>query len=72
MEARDGRNEVVQCIHLDKRDVRFQEQKISGINQGTLLGLFPPRYGRSAPTHRLASWRSLGTFLLGASPDAPE
>jgi hypothetical protein len=72
VKARNRRDEAIQCLHSDKRDVRFQEHKISNINQGALLGLFPPRYDRSAHARQSASWRCLGTFLLGASPNALE
>jgi hypothetical protein len=67
----NGRGEAIQGLHSDKRDIIFQEDKTSNIDQVTLPGLFPPQYGRSAPIRQSASWRCLQTFLLGASPDAP-
>jgi hypothetical protein len=55
-----------------KKDIRFQGNKRSYINQGALSGLFPPRYGRSAPARQSDSWRCLETYLLGVSLDASE
>jgi hypothetical protein len=72
VKAGNGRDEAVKGLHSDKRDVRFQENMASSIDQGALPGLFPPRYGRSAPICQSASSRCLETFLLGALPDAPE
>jgi hypothetical protein len=71
-ETENGRDEVVQCLHSYKRDIRFQENKTNSIDQGALPGLFPPRYGRSTPARRSASLRCLETFLPGGSSDAPE
>jgi hypothetical protein len=42
IEAGNERDEVVQGMHSNKRDVRFQENKTSSIDQGALPGLFPP------------------------------
>jgi hypothetical protein len=52
--------------------MRFQENEKSSINQGALLGLIPPRYGRSTPVCQSASWRCLETFPPGPSLDAPK
>jgi hypothetical protein len=68
----NGRDEAVQGLHSDKRDIRFQENEKISINQGALPGLFPPRYGRSAPSRQSASWRCLETFIPGVSLDALE
>jgi hypothetical protein len=38
----NGRDEAIQCLHSDEKDIRFQENKTSSINQGTLPSLFPP------------------------------
>jgi hypothetical protein len=36
----DGRNKVVQGLHLDKRDVRFQEDNSIHNDEGALPGRF--------------------------------
>jgi hypothetical protein len=38
----NGRDEAIQCLHSDEKDIRFQENKTSSINQGALPSLFPP------------------------------
>jgi hypothetical protein len=55
IKARNGRDEVVQCLYSDKRGIRFQEHKISNIKSGVLPGLFPPRYGKGTPARQSAS-----------------
>jgi hypothetical protein len=51
-------------MHSDKGDVRFQEYRISSINQGVVLGLIPPRYGRSAHARQSPAGGVLGHFFL--------
>jgi hypothetical protein len=72
IEARDGRDKVVQSLHSDKQDIRFQEGNNINKDKGALLGPFLHQYGRSTPAHQSASWRCLRIFLPDVSPKALE